>query len=96
MGTGLIKHVLPSYDGDTTRTDTACAEVPFPDISVMKMVADGPTPDTVVNRWFISYDVIVKNEGTGKGWYWLADTFNFSPAVSPTVDSVVHGWATAW
>ena len=57
----------------------------------MKMIAGGPTPDTaIVNKWYVSYEVIVKNEGTGKGWYWLADTFNFSPAVTPTVDSVIH------
>ena len=61
------------------------------------MVADGPTPDTgIVNKWFISYDVIVKNEGTGKGWYWLADTFNFSPAVTSYGRQCWFTCATAW
>ena len=89
-GTGLFNIVSVS-DGDTTRTDTACSELPFPEIDVMKMLAEGPTASQAIpNRWSVSYDVIVKNTGTGKGSYWLSDTFNFSPAVTPTVDSVTH------
>ena len=85
--TGLLNCVEVN-DGDQTMSDTACTEIPDPNIRVEKMVMDVPTATDNINQWYLTYQVVVTNDGTAKGWYALSDTLMYGEGANPIADSV--------
>ena len=64
-------------NGMIDERDTACVDLPEPDIDIIKEIASGPASTGIPDELEITYRIIVSNSGAGKGTYDLSDTLRW-------------------
>ena len=75
-GTGLL-NCATIGGASLVVTDEACAETPFPMISLEKIISSTSSPTGDANEYSITYDITIINTGTVIAFYDLSDTLKF-------------------
>ncbi len=79
--TGTLNVATVTVRG-TSNTDSACGEIPNPDLIIKKTVSSEPVRDAN-GVWTIGYDLLVTNgSAAGPGSYVLNDAFDFGDGVT--------------
>ncbi len=91
-GTGTLNTASVTVRGNTS-TDTACGEIPNPNVTITKTVSSEPVRG-VNGVWTIGYDLTVTNaSAAGPGFYVLDDALQFGGGV--TIQTVQASAVTA-